>query len=273
MRPDVEVELATCGKDLSVGGIFVPGVTLEAMSECTVVVKHGDVELRLPAKVVYAAPGGGAGLELIGFNAEIREKLAQLSNGVGTPSQPLPKVSTLSLDLEPMEDDEPAMIADAPSPELERPEQSEDEEADEAEHKKIPLNVHERLRGMNLNEQVKMAMHGEQHERIVLERMYGKTVWEPLLRNPRITGPEVARIARMGQLPKPLIEVICNNGAWLQIPEIRRSLLSNPRLVPDQINRVLRLLPKHELKLAQKQPAYPHAVRDAAKRLVAQQAI
>lgn len=264
------VELATCGRDLAVGGIFVAGCELEALSECEVVVQHGEVELRLPAKVVYVG-GGGAGLELIGFNAEIKEKLAQLQQGVGTPSQPLPKVK-LSLELDPLEDDEPVMISDQLSPEVARPDKSEDEEAEDVEHKKIPLNVHERLRGLNLNEQVKMAMHGEQHERIVLERMYGKTVWEPLLRNPRITGPEVARIARMGQLPKPLIEVICNNGAWLQIPEIRRSLLSNPRLVPDQINRVLRLLPKHELKLAQKQPAYPHAVRDAAKRLVAQQA-
>jgi hypothetical protein len=133
---------------------------------------------------------------------------------------------------------------------------------------KLALNVHERLRGLTLAQQLKLAHHGEVSERIVLERLYGKNVWEALLRNPRLTGPEVARIARMGSLPRPLIEIIVGNGSWLQIPEVRRALLSNPRLGPDQIMRVLRLLPKHELKLAGMQTAYPHAVRDAAKRLL-----
>jgi hypothetical protein len=124
------------------------------------------------------------------------------------------------------------------------------------------------LRGLTLVQQIKAAQHGEVSERIVLERMYGKTVWEPLLRNPRVTAPEVARIARMGALPRPMLEVICTNGAWLQIPEIRRALLTNPRLSSDQAVRVLRLLPKHELKLAATQTSYPIAVRDVAKRLV-----
>ncbi|HVV86191.1 MAG TPA: hypothetical protein VHE35_24215 [Kofleriaceae bacterium] len=131
-----------------------------------------------------------------------------------------------------------------------------------------PRNVHERLRNLPIARQLDLAHRGELQERIVLERMYGKTVWEALLRNPRITGPEVARIARMGALPRPLLEIIVGNGGWLQIPEVRRALLANPRLGNDQALRVLRLLPKHELKLATLQSAYPYAVRDAARRLV-----
>ena len=63
----------------------------------------------------------------------------------------------------------------------------------------------------------------------------------------------------------PLLEIIVGNNAWLQIPEVRRALLSNPRLATDQIMKVLRLTPKHELKLAAIQTAYPHTVRNAAK--------
>jgi hypothetical protein len=153
----------------------------------------------------------------------------------------------------------------------------EDEESSEgpagsAEERKIALNINERLRGLTLVQQLKVAQHGEVSERILLERMYGKNVWEALLRNPRITGPEVARIARMGALPRTLIEIIVGNGGWLQIPEIRRALLSNPRLGTDQILRVLRLLPKHELKLAGIQTAYPFAVRDVAKRMLREMA-
>jgi hypothetical protein len=145
-----------------------------------------------------------------------------------------------------------------------------DRDADDAgdDRKSVPANLHERLRHLTLAQQLKKAHTGELHERIVLERMYGKSVWDALLRNPRVTAPEVARIARMAQLPRPLIELIVGNGAWLQVPEVRRALLANPRLATDQILRVLRLVPKHELKLAAMQTAYSHAVRDAAKRLL-----
>ena len=129
-------------------------------------------------------------------------------------------------------------------------------------------NVHERLRGLNLAAQIKLAVSGELHERIVLERLYGKNVWETLLRNPRLTAPEVSRIARYGSLPRVLLEIIVGNNAWLQIPEVRRALLSNPRLATDQVVKVLRLTPKHELKLATVQTAYPVTVRNVAKMLL-----
>jgi hypothetical protein len=133
---------------------------------------------------------------------------------------------------------------------------------------RLPRNAHERLRGLALAAQIKMASSGELHERIMLERLYGKNVWETLLRNPRLTAPEVARIARYGSLPRVLLELIVANNAWLQIPEVRRALLSNPRLATDQIIKVLRVTPKPELKIAAIQTAYPHAVRNAAKMLL-----
>src|SRR5687767_13001947 len=159
----------------------------------------------------------------------------------------------------------------AEEPAAEAPSASDSDE-DVNDKSRYPASIHERLRGMTLAQQVKVAMHGEIQERTLLERMYSKNVWEALLRNPRLTGPEVARIARMGSLPRPLIELIVSNGGWLQIPEVRRALLANPRLGTDQIIRILRLLPKHELKLAATQTAYPFAVRDAAKRMIRENA-
>ena len=142
-----------------------------------------------------------------------------------------------------------------------------DTEDDAAARARAPM-LHERLRGLTLVQQLKVAHTGEMQERILLERIYGKTVWEALLRNPRLTGQEVARIARMGALPRTLLETIVSNGGWLQIPEVRRALLTHPRLGVDQITRILRLLPKHELKLATAQTAYSLAVREHARRLL-----
>lgn len=132
----------------------------------------------------------------------------------------------------------------------------------------VARNVFERLRNLSVVDQLKIARGGEVHERMALERLYGKTVWEALLRNPRITHPEVARIARMGALPRTLLELIVGNTAWLRSPEVRRALLGNLRLTADMIPRVLRLMPKHELRVVPAQTAYPAAVRDVARRML-----
>ncbi len=231
-RPTVVLDLAgkhELARDLVAGGVFVPGCTVGLNTECELIVKNGDGEVRAPALVVFANPAG-AGLQLIGCDAELKQKLSELAARPAT--------------------DEP------------KPEEEAEPEDD------LPKNVHERLRGLTLAQQIKLAHNGEVSERMVLERMYGKNVWEALLRNPRLTGPEVARIARMGALPRPLVELIVGNGGWLQIPEVRRALLSNPRLGTDQIMKVLRRMPKHELKLAAMQTAYPLAVRSVARQML-----
>jgi hypothetical protein len=128
--------------------------------------------------------------------------------------------------------------------------------------------LQDRLRGLSVVEQLRVAREGSIEERVVLERLYGKTVWEALLRNTRVTVPEVARLAKLGTLPRPLLELIVGSPAWLQVPQIRRALLANPRLTPEMVPRVLALVPKEELKQLQHAAAYPAAVREAAKRLL-----
>jgi hypothetical protein len=128
--------------------------------------------------------------------------------------------------------------------------------------------VHERLRGLSMADAHKVAREGEVNERVVLERIYGKAVWEPLLRNQRLTVPEVARIARMGALPLPLLELIVSNGSWVNSPTVRRALLGNPRLGGELMIKVLRSTPRHELKLIPRQAGYSAAIKAAARKLL-----
>ncbi|MFT3696459.1 MAG: hypothetical protein QM831_25185 [Kofleriaceae bacterium] len=237
--PQVRLDLADDpqrARDLAAGGVFVPECAHPVMTDVEVVVSAHGRELVLSARVVFVN-ATGAGLELT-CSIDQKQQLAELA---AQPDETVP---------------------------IERSDPDHDDDDDDEEVKKIPLNIHERLRGLTLAQQVKKAHTGETSERIILERLYGKNVWDALIRNPRVTGPEIARIARMGALPKPQLELICTNAAWLQIPEIRRALLSNPRLSTDQIVRVVRLLPKHELKLVASQPTYSQAVRSAARRLL-----
>lgn len=133
---------------------------------------------------------------------------------------------------------------------------------------RIPANVNERVRRLTLAEQMKLARTGELNERVAIERILGKAVWEALLSNPRVTPPEVARIARMGTAPRPIIEQITANPAWTQSSVVRRSLLTNPRLSEDGALKILRAMPKNELKLVEKTRAYTLVVRNAAKKLL-----
>jgi hypothetical protein len=214
---------------LSRGGAWVTGQALERDAACELVLIAPGGARLALAARVVFADGNGCGLAFEGFGPAVRDQIEELVRATA----------------------------------------SEDETLDDVERDPIAKNVQERLRRLSPVEAQKMARDGEAFERIVLERIYGKAVWEPLLHNPRLTHPEVARIARMGALPRPLMELIVGNGAWLKSPEVRRALLANPRLAPDQIPRVLRLLPKHELKLVPMQTAYPLAVRDVARRLLA----
>jgi len=280
----VVLDLATdhqLARDLVAGGVFVPGCTLAFGDECTLTLRNGDSELSLAAKCVWVDGDRGVGLQLVDFGASMKDQIAafaasSLDAPIAAVAEPIAQ-PVVGLVAEPFDEcvaanpvDEPVAAVDEPVAAVGEPVAGEtaDTEEEDAAARKIPRNVHERLRGLTLAQQVRLAQTGELTERIVLERMYGKGVWEPLLRNPRITGPEVARIARMGSLPRPQVETIVSNGTWLQVPEVRRALLSNPRLGTDQILRVLRLLPKHELKLAATQTAYPFPVRDAAKRMI-----
>lgn len=129
-------------------------------------------------------------------------------------------------------------------------------------------NVQERVRKLNIRQRETMARGGTLTERVALERAYGAAVWDGLLANAALTGPEVARIAKNGNATLPHLTLIVGNAAWLTKAEVRRALLTNPRLTPSQIERVLRALPPAELKQIPKQTAYPPKVRAVAMRLL-----
>jgi hypothetical protein len=246
LRFDDAGELARHWREhLSRGAAWLAGRAVERDRVCDLVlVAPGGAKLAVTARVVFAN-AHGTGLALEGFGPSLRAQLEELVQAA----------------------ERAAPIA-APPPAPAAPDEPDDDDDDDDARDPIAKNVHERLRHLSMAEQHKVARDGEIHERVVLERMYGKTVWEPLLHNPRLSHPEVARIARMGALPRPLMELIVGNATWLKSPEVRRALLANPRLTADQIPRVLRLLSRQELKLVPLQTTYPHAVREAARRML-----
>ena len=195
-----------------------PGVA--ARERCTLVLVHPMGEtLEIPTEVVFHG-NGGVGLEMIGFDDALAQRLAAFAGA----------------------------------------EKSEGADA-------APSSIHARVRHYNTAEQLRAARTGDHAERVALECVYGKAVWEVLLRNPRITPPEVTRLARNPKLPKRLVDVIVGNAGWLSSSSLRRSLLLNPQVSGVALDKVLRAMSPAELTRVSRQGSFPIAVRQAAKRI------
>ncbi len=246
--PDLEITLTDAAalrklfeEQLSKRRAFLPGAGgVEAQMMCELVVRHGERSHRVAAEVVYVKeeePGRGVGLQLGALDAAAMEALRAF-------------VET---------------CADDVGEVTEETEAANEEKEEKAAGVRL---FHERMRTLTNVEQLKLAANGTLSERTAIERMYGPTVWETLLRNSRLTIPEVARIARKGTLPRPLVEAIAANGTWLAAGEVQRALLSNPRSTTATIARVLSVLPRGDLARATQQTAYPLAVRNAAKKML-----
>lgn len=227
------------------GGCFVSGAFDGAegdLCEVELVAPSGE-RMSLDGIVVWVGSGDnpGVGVQFVGFDRALLDRLAGFVRAA--------------------EDHADARAADA----------------DLANGTPVPAtrtsarSPHERMRGLTMAQQMKVAREGDVNERIILERIYGKSVWDALLSNPRLTHPEVARIARMGQLPRPQLEQIVANGHWIASPQVRRALLANRRLTRVMVDKILRATPKHELTLMPKQTAYPSSVREAARKLLKRQ--
>jgi hypothetical protein len=240
-------------RNLRAGGAFCPGADpLPERSECLLVLVHpatGAV-LELAAEVVFVqadGPGRGLGLHIRGFGAAVKRELlsfvGESAEARAAPAKPIPRT-------------------DEPEPALEEPER-------EAAHDRPGSQaLHERIRGLPLAAQLKLAREGNLNERVALERILGKTVWEALLQNQRVTPPEVARIARMGTATAAILETIAAGAAWLASGEVRRALLGNARLPEEAMHKALRATPRSELLRIRNQTFYPPRVRKAVKALL-----
>jgi hypothetical protein len=284
--------------NLKLGRAFVRDAqSIEVLADCMLVLVHPDdgVEHALRGQAVLvsdAEPMRGVGVQLRPFDAQVMTALEAFVRGersvaardapapapqaaadasAGEPADPAaaaPPAAELDEADALLADAEPATAADQEALALD------DEGGDAAADGPGSPDVqkqkarHERLRKLNQAQQQKIARRGELNDRVVLERLYGRNVWDSLLHNPKLTIPEVARIARKGTVPRPLLELIVDNNTWIQAPMVRRALLSNPRVSSEAIMKLLRITPKHELKIIHKTTTYSSQVRDMARKVL-----
>jgi hypothetical protein len=234
--------------------IFVLGrFELADRQACTLVIGHPTgATFSVAAEAVYLKrdePGAGVGLDIIGLTPSA---LAEIKAFIGAPPAAPHATDTAS---------------DAPTTQEAQMDASDTTSHTDSDAPKVPRNIHERIRQLSLREREAIGRAGNLTERVALERAFGSSVWESLLQNPQLTGPEVAHMAKNGSLPVPLVNIIVANASWLASAEVRRALLSNPRVSGHNLERVLRALTKVELKQVAQMSAYRSEVRSVAQKL------
>ncbi len=246
--------------DLARGRAFVPGANaVVARTRCQLVLscRWNDTAFIINAEAVWSDPAGaGVGLEFVDWSKQRARELRAMAecdaaNGSDDPDT-LRKLGRREED-----GSEPPDLPEEPA-DISKP----------AGAVRRAPNVYERVRRLKPHEQQQLARHCGHAERVALERCFGGAVWEALLQNPQLTGPEVAMIAKKGSLPRPVLASITSNAAWLSVPEVQRALLSNPRLDPGAIGRVLRTMSRADLARIQQQTRYPARVRNEARRIL-----
>src|SRR5690242_7696213 len=89
-RPTVILELAgddALARDLVAGGVFVPGCTVKFNEDCELVVRAGGEEVRVTATVVWVDGTRGAGLQLVGCDAALKQRIAALVARTALPKE------------------------------------------------------------------------------------------------------------------------------------------------------------------------------------------
>lgn len=282
---------------------FVNGrFDLQDREACALVLVHPTGRIfTIPAEAVYLKrddPGAGAGLDLVGLDSALLKQLERfvsepvttdgadaLDNAGGNEgdarrnaggagdedrsrgaNEPDNSGESREADETAVHDDTVAALGDAGS-DLTDPDAG-SEASDSSNGNRLPRNVHERVRQLSLREREAISRSGTLVERVALERAFGGSVWEGLLQNPQLTAPEVARIAKNGSLPMPLVSVIVANANWLASAEVRRALIGNPRVTGLNLDRTLRAFPRNELKQMAQMSGYRRDVREGAQRIV-----
>ena len=109
-------------------------------------------------------------------------------------------------------------------------------------------NAWDRMRGLSQMEKLLLAIKAERSERALLLQDNDPRVLLSLLRNPRLTVDEVARLAKSSFLNFQIADVIVKTTQWMSSLDVRLALIRNPKTPPAYALQILPTLPDAEVR-------------------------
>jgi hypothetical protein len=109
-------------------------------------------------------------------------------------------------------------------------------------------NTWDRMRALSQMEKLLLAVKAERSERALLLQDNDPRVLLSLLRNPRLTVDEVARVAKSPFLTFQVADVIVKTTQWMASLDVRLALIRNPKTPPAFALQILPSLPDAEVR-------------------------
>jgi hypothetical protein len=123
---------------------------------------------------------------------------------------------------------------------------------------------------MQLVEKIRFALTGDKEARSSLIRESNRLIQVAVIRNPRISDPEVLAIANSKGIDEEVLRQVASNRNWIRSYALRLALVNNPRTpLPKALQFLGTLMPK-DLTLIAKSKNVPEAVAQAARRRMIQ---
>jgi hypothetical protein len=109
-------------------------------------------------------------------------------------------------------------------------------------------NIWDRIRALSQMEKLLLAVKADRTERALLLQDNDPRVLLSLLRNPRLTVDEVARLAKSSFLNYQVADVIIKTSQWMANLDVRIGLIHNAKTPPAFSLRILPTLPESEVR-------------------------
>jgi hypothetical protein len=109
-------------------------------------------------------------------------------------------------------------------------------------------NTWDRMRSLSQMEKILLAVKADRTERALLLQDNDPRVVLSLLRNPRLTVEEVARVAKSPHLTFQIADVIMKTTQWMGSLDVRLNLIHNPKTPVAFALRILPSLPDQEVR-------------------------
>lgn len=104
-----------------------------------------------------------------------------------------------------------------------------DLEAEPGEADEEYLSKYQLAQEMGIGEKIKMALTGDKEWRKILVKDANKLVSAGVLKNPRMSEPEVLTLLKSGVQNDEIMRLICANKEWVKNYQIRKALIENPK--------------------------------------------
>lgn len=156
----------------------------------------------------------------------------------------LPDAIALAIDGNP--DELLARLLAKPAGAVEAPLSEDTPEEEEPREKR--QNTWDRVRALSQMEKILLAAKADRTERALLLQDSDPRVLLSVLRNPRLTVDEVARIAKSSSLTYQIVDVIMQAGQWMASLDVRLGLIHNAKTPPAFALRILPTLPDSDVK-------------------------